>query len=522
MWGTITRVFDTACRHHAERVAVIDGDRQVTYADLHRDVEGLAGALGSLNGGPGLRVGLLAPNSVEFITGLYGIWKGRGTLVQLPTLAPENDLAYMLTMAEATAIIYHESFDATVEKLRDVCPQLRHFVRIAPSRSTTPSGVVDFHEFLALGVAEGHATVNSEPDDLAFIAFTSGTTGQPKAVLQTQATYSHYAITAGMEIGDTRPGERFVHCAPLTHFSQQFLLPTMMRGGTNIMLPSMDLQGLVEAVRTHRATATALVPTLIYMLLDRDDLDLDAMSSLRTIIYAGSPMSPDRLRQAVATFGSVFIQAYGGSEPGFMTVLRKDEHAEALEHRPDRLSSAGRAFYHVELSIQDENGETVPPGEVGEICARQEGQMTGYLDGSLNAETMRDGWVRSGDLGWMDEDGYLFIVDRVKDMIVTGGFNVFPRQIEDVLSAHPNVVQCAVIGVPHEKWGEAVKAVVILRPDAQADPDELITLVKRAKGSVWAPKSVEFVSALPLNPAGKVDKKTLRASYWKGRSRSIN
>lgn len=521
MWRSIPRVFELACHHHRDRVAVIDGDRQVTYQELHAQAAGVARGLRGLNADRGTRVGILAPNGVEFISAMYGIWMARDTLVQLPAMAHQNDVAQMLATAEAETLIYHENFDDTIDFFRRSCPTLTHFVRIASSEDLSPQGVTDFAEFVTRGTASGQVLEESEPDDLAFVAYTSGATGQPKAVRQTQASYAHYAITAGMELGDIRPGERFVHGAPLTHFTQQFLLPTFMRGGTNITIPSMNLAALSGAVREHRATATAVVPTLIYLLLDDPDIDTQSLASLQTIVYGGSPMSPERLRQAIDTFGPVFVQGYGGTEPGFMTCFRKEEHVEALEQHPERIASAGRAFYHAEVSIRDSDGRPVAPGEVGEIWCRQEGQMVGYLDSSLDAETMHDDWIRSGDMGRMDEDGYLFVVDRVKDMIVTGGFNVFPRQIEDVLLTHPAVAQCAVIGVPDAKWGEAVKAIVVLRAGAQATAEELIASVKSAKGSVWAPKSVDFVETLPLNPAGKVNKKVLREPFWAQESRQI-
>jgi acyl-CoA synthetase (AMP-forming)/AMP-acid ligase II len=299
-------------------------------------------------------------------------------------------------------------------------------------------------------------------------------------------------------------------------------MPVFMRGGTNIILPGLDLDLLLNAIERERVTATAVVPTIVYMLLDHPRRAEADLSSLHTVIYAGSPMAPEGLRRALEAFGPIFVQTYAGTEPGYMTCLRKEDHRLDTPEWVARLASAGRPMYHVDLSIRDIEGRALPVGEVGEICAAQPGQMVGYVNGGLDSEVMQDGWVRSGDIGFVDEGGYVFIVDRKKDMIVTGGFNVFPRQIEDVLVTHPAVAQCAVIGVPDAKWGEAVKAVVVTRPDAAVSAEELIALVKERKGSVWAPKSVDFVAALPANPSGKIDKRSLRAPYWAGRRRQVN
>jgi len=239
------------------------------------------------------------------------------------------------------------------------------------------------------------------------------------------------------------------------------------------------------------------------------------------MIYAGAPISPERLREALDVFGSIFIQTYAGTEPGYVSCLRKNEHRIDDDTWVNRLASAGRPMFHVRVTIQDEEDRPLPVGEVGEICSKQLGQMLSYLDPARNPEAIRDGWVHSGDIGRLDEDGFLYIVDRKKDMVVSGGFNVFPRQVEDVLTTHPAVAQTAVIGVPHEKWGEAVLAVVVIKPGASATERELIDHVKAALGSVAAPKTIVFADSVPVNPAGKVDKKSIRAPYWQGRARQI-
>jgi acyl-CoA synthetase (AMP-forming)/AMP-acid ligase II len=320
----------------------------------------------------------------------------------MPARATADDFHFFLDEVQASTLIYHQAFDEAIAQIRDRLPNLKHVVRLADG-DTVP-GVLDYHEAFA-GQPASAPPVEIDVDDLAFIGFTSGTTGVPKGVLQTHATWSHYAITAGLEIGDIRPGEVFAHGAPLTHFTQTFVMPVFMRGGTNIILPGLDLDLLLNAIERERVTATAVVPTIVYMLLDHPRRAEADLSSLHTVIYAGSPMAPEGLRRALEAFGPIFVQTYAGTEPGYMTCLRKEDHRLDTPEWVARLASAGRPMYHVDLSIRDIEGRALPVGEVGEICAAQPGQMVGYVNGGLDSEVMQDGWVRSGDIGFVDEGG---------------------------------------------------------------------------------------------------------------------
>lgn len=524
MWGPLPTVFDRACSYHAAKTAIIDADRRLSYSELAASANRVGHGLREAGLERGDRVGLLMPNTLEFITTQHGIWKAGGACVQMPARASAEDLRSFLAQSEASVLIYDERFDQAVAVWGGTLPRLRTTIRLADAPGargeSTVAGVLDYAALFD-GCPDSPPEVPVGVDDLAFVGFTSGTTGTPKGVRYTHEAWSHYLITAGLEVADTRPGEVFAHGAPLTHFTQIFVLPTLLRGGTNVLLPGLDVDQLLDTITKERVTATAVVPTVVYLLLDHPRLSEADLTSLRTMIYAGSPMAPERLRQALRRFGPIFVQTYAGSEPGFMTTLRKEDHDPDTTQGRRRLSSAGRPMFHVELSIQDERDQILATGEIGEICARQDGQMIGYLDPATDGEAIRDGWVHSGDVGFLDPDGFLYLVDRKKDMIVSGGFNVFPRQVEDVLLEHPAVAGCAVFGVPDPKWGEAVKAVVTRRAGAEVEASELIALVKERKGSVWAPKTVDFADQLPLNPSGKADKKALRAPYWANRDRSI-
>jgi acyl-CoA synthetase (AMP-forming)/AMP-acid ligase II len=259
----------------------------------------------------------------------------------------------------------------------------------------------------------------------------------------------------------------------------------------------------------------------VYALLAHPALAATDTSSLRTFVYAGSPMSPARLEEALERIGPVFLQFYGQTEStGLGTVLWRRDHDPAV---PGRLTSCGKPVATIRVQLQDGDGAQVAGGDVGEICLQGPSVMDGYWRRpELTAETLRDGWLHTGDMATRDDDGFLTIVDRKKDMVVSGGFNVFPREIEDVLSAHPAVAAAAVIGVPDDRWGEAVKAIVALRPGADVSADELIAVVREHKGAVYAPKSLDFVDTIPLTPVGKADKRALRASHWAGEQRLVH
>ena len=521
MWGTLPEVFDRVCTYYADSTAIRDGERSITYRQMGQWANRVANGLGALGVAPGDRVGMLLPNVLEFIPTQHGIWKSGAVLVQMPVRASASTLCANLDQAAASTLIYHEQFDDVARALVAGVPSLKRVVRLGdgPAAADVDSTTDYAAQFDAQPDTAPDLAVNEH--DEAYVLFTSGSTGEPKGVVNSHFTWAHYSITAGLEIGDTRPGEVFAHGAPLTHYTQIFVMPTFLRGGTNVMLPGLDVDMLLDRIERYRITATAVVPTIIYLLLDHPRRARADLSSLQTVVYAGSPIAPDRLREALDAFGPIFQQTYAGTEPGYVSCLRKGDHRVDSRTAIARLASAGRPIPYVTVSIQDEQDNHLPVGQIGEICSKQLGQMRSYLDTSRNAEALRDGWVHTGDIGYLDEDGFLYIVDRKRDMVVTGGFNVFPRQVEDALLRHGAVAQAAVIGVPHPKWGEAVHAVVVLRDGVSAGEQELIDLVKKELGSVAAPKTVAFTAALPVNPAGKVDKKALRAPFWSSRNRQV-
>jgi fatty-acyl-CoA synthase len=355
-------------------------------------------------------------------------------------------------------------------------------------------------------------------DTVATLNYTGGTTGKSKGALRHHRELSYFAtaILAGFEIPDD---PRYLAVGPISHVTGTKLLPVLMKGGTVHMLKGFDPDAVFATIVRERINFTLLVPTMIYVLLDHPGLAKADLSSLEYLLYGASAMSPSRLVEGIERIGPVFAQLYGQTECYPVSVLRKAEHDRA---RPELFESCGVPIAACQVKILDENDQEAPVGEPGEICVRAPHVMAEYWKRpEQTAETLKNGWLHTGDIARADEQGYLFILDRKKDMVVSGGFNIFPREVEDVLAAHPDVAMVAVVGMPHPKWGEAVAAVVVARPGARPTPQSLADLVKARKGSAHAPKHIEFVDSLPMTSLGKVDKKALRAKFWAGQTRMV-
>ncbi len=354
-----------------------------------------------------------------------------------------------------------------------------------------------------------------EPTDVSSITYTGGTTGKPKGVL---STYRATAYMTMIQMAEWELPEdlRMLIATPLSHAAAAFFIPVLQKGGAFYVMQGFSPDEFFDAVAQHKITATMLVPAMLYFLLDSPRSATADMSSMETIFYGASPVSPARLQEGIEKWGQIFYQFFGQSEaPMVLANMKRKEHDLS---KPERLSSCGRPAPWVHLELLDDDNHPVAKGELGEICVRAPLVMKAYKDMvGQTEEAMGGGWLHTGDIGKFDDDGFLYIVDRKKDMVVTGGFNVFPREVEDVISGHTAVAHVAVIGVPDAKWGEAVKAVVVLKPGHEASDtlsDELIHLVKAAKGSVQAPKSIDYIDAIPLTAVGKPDKKAVRAKYW--------
>ena len=355
-------------------------------------------------------------------------------------------------------------------------------------------------------------------DDYAIINYTGGTTGKSKGAIRRHRAVAASVVATSSDF-EFPQVPRYLAAAPITHVSGTKVLPSLLRGGSVHLLKGFDPEQFLHIIEREKINFTLMVPTMIYVLLDHPRLDRTDLSSLELLLYGASPMSPTRLVEGLERIGPVFSQLYGQTECYPVSVLRKGDHDAA---RPELFASCGFPIAGCRVSLRDEQNEEVAPGDAGEICVQAAHVMEQYWKRpEQTAEAFAGGWLHTGDIARADERGYLYIVDRKKDMIVSGGFNIYPREVEDALSSHPDVAMAAVIGVPHEKWGEAVTALVVAKQGRAPDEETLIRHVKDRKGSTHAPKRIEFVDALPLTAVGKVDKKVLRARFWAGQSRQV-
>ncbi|KIZ41749.1 MULTISPECIES: AMP-binding protein [Rhodopseudomonas] len=375
-------------------------------------------------------------------------------------------------------------------------------------------------DLAAAADAAGSATAKdfAQIDDVAALSYTGGTTGKSKGALRRHRQNAGFAnaILADFEIPDS---PRYLTVAPISHVAGTKVLPVLMRGGTVHMLKGFDPDAVLSTIAREKINFTLFVPTMIYVLLDHPTLDATDLSSLELVLYGASPMSPSRLIEGIERIGPVFSQLYGQTECYPVSVLRKADHDPK---HPELFLSCGFPIAACDVRVLDADDREVATGDSGEICVRAPHVMAQYWKRpEQTAETLKNGWLHTGDIARADERGYLFILDRKKDMIVSGGFNIFPREVEDVLSTHRDVAMVAVVGVPDDKWGEAVTAIVVARAGATPSEQELIDLVKKQKGSAHAPKHIKFVSELPMTGVGKIDKKVLRAGFWAGRDRMV-
>ncbi len=465
--------------------------------------------------GRGQGVGVLSPNRPEVWLSQAGAGLAGGRYSALHPMGSFGDHEYACNEAELKILLVDPGYAERAAELLEKCPAVETVLTFGPSDVA--------EDVNALVDAYGAATLDggpNGPEDTSWLLYTGGTTGVPKAAELPEAAVASmaFSVSSGWDLPKER---RYLACAPITHAAGMLITPTLMAGGTVVLQNSFDPERWLADIVTERATFGLLVPTMIYAVLDHPKLEATDFSGLETIMYGASPMSPARLVEGIERIGPVFAQLYGQTECGGIATSLWREHHDVS--RMERLSSCGIEMPGARVAVLDDDGRELPDGEAGEICVQGPSVMRGYFkQPELTAETLVDGWLRTGDMAVRDDEGFFTIVDRKKDMIVSGGFNVFPREIEDVLTTDPSVSVAAVIGVPDEKWGEAVKAVVVSRPGENVDAEALIALVKDRKGKVYAPKSVDVVEALPLTAVGKPDKKALRAEYWGEASRGVN
>jgi fatty-acyl-CoA synthase len=516
-----------ALKRHAHRPIVELGDVTLTGRETAERISQYIQAYESLGAGTGAAGALLALNRPEV---LFIIGAGQTQGFQRTSLHPlgsADDHAYVINDAGITTLTVDPYFAGRAVELIERCPGLTKILTIGPVPPELAAVGVDLTE-IAAGFEPQPLTAALLPEDhITSITYTGGTTGKPKGVIGTSRAF---ATMTQIQLAEWEwPSEpRFLMCTPLSHAGAAFFVPVVIKGGTLFVSARFDPAEVLATIEEKRINSLMVVPTMLYALMDHPDSRSRDLSSLETVYYGASAINPVRLKEAIERFGPIFAQYYGQSEaPMAITYFGKGEHVDA-DGKPveSRLTSCGRPSAFIRAALLGEDGQPVPQGEPGEICVAGSLLSGGYWKlPEATAETYRaDGWMHTGDVAREDENGFWYIVDRTKDMIVTGGFNVFPREVEDVIAEHPAVAQVGVIGTPHEKFGEAVTAVVVMREGHELTDEviaEIQASVKERKGSVQSPKDVIAVDALPLTGLGKPDKKALRARFWEGATRSI-
>jgi fatty-acyl-CoA synthase len=482
------------------------GGPMVTVGEVRDATSQFVQALQSLGVARGSRVATLSSNRPEVLHVAHSIQILAAVAVPMHPLSGIADHLNVLVDARVDVLIFDaERFGERAAELAKQAPGL---TLIAFGASPAAE---DLCKLAARFTPAPLVAPKVDGSSISRLSYSGGTTGKPKALPGTQRSAIAAAQIMLAEWEWPSP-PRVLSCTPLSHAGSGMVLPTLMKQGTILIQPAFDALAVLQAIEEYRINCMMLVPTMLYKLLDHPRFREFDLSSLETVFYGASAISPARLKEAIERIGPVFFQFYGQAEaPMTITVLRKAEH-DVNDLR--RLASCGRPVPWVRVELLDSNQRPVADGEPGEICVQGPLVMDGYRDNpELTAEALKGGWLHTGDVAVRDPGGFLRIVDRTKDMIVSGGFNIYPREIEDIIGEHRAVSQVAVIGVPDSKWGEAVKALVVMRPGATVKDAELIELVRARKGSFQAPKSVVFVESLPVTPLGKIDKKALRAEF---------
>ena len=516
----LTQGLCRALQRNAQQTATICGDRQQSYARYADRVARLAGALQALGMARGDRVGMLALNSDRYLEFFFGTWWGGGAVNPVNIRWSVAEIAYSLDDCETRILLVDEQFKGTAAELRSRCKALKTLIYTGDA--ATPDGMLNYEALLAATAPVADAGCGGL--DLAGVMYTGGTTGFPKGVMLSHEGLCANALAALGE-GMTQADGRALLIAPMFHIAAgAMMLAQASVGGTFVIAPMFTPLAALQAIQQHRVTHVLLVPTMIQLATDHPDAGQYDLGSVRMMAYGGSVISEAVLQRAMKRFPSAgFLQAYGMTElsPCATYLTPADHRGES--GKPGLLRSAGRASLSTEVRVVDAQGREVPLGTVGEVAVRGPNVMLGYWNKpEQTAAALRNGWMHTGDGGRMDEDGYLYIVDRMKDMIVSGGENVYSAEVENALSQHPAVAVCAVIGIPSDEWGEAVHAVVVLKPGVEATAEELSAHCHQIIAGYKCPRSVEFRVALPMTGAGKIQKTELRKPFWEGRTRAVN
>ncbi len=506
-------------RLYPDKIAVMDGDVKITFSEFNLRVNRLANAILNLGLSRGDRVAVLSENAYQYMELYFACAKGGVSLVPLNYRSTSKELAYVINDSGAKLFFFGTKFLTVVKDIQEQCSSITSLICINQQLSNSL-----LYEDLIKTSSSAEPNVNIEEDDTVVLGYTGGTTGRPKGVMTTHKNLisSCFNMVIGMEI---KSSNIYLNVAPMFHSGGAMaMLAFFFMGATNIIQSAFNPEAVVKTIGQERATHAVLLTPMILAILRYPQLSDFNIESMECIIYGSAPMPTEPLRRAIQIFQCNFIQVYGATETFVpLTILSAEDHvSQGSTEQIRRMSSAGREVIGVEVKVVDDDDHEVPVGGMGEIIARGNNVMKGYWQlPELTNEALRNGWYHTGDIGRMDDHRYLYIVDRKKDMIISGGENVYPQEIEDVLYQHPGVAEAAVIGVPDEFWGEAIKALIIRKDGSTVTEAEILEHCKQHLASFKKPKSVDFVDNLPRSTIGKVLKYEIRDQYWKGRDRKV-
>ncbi len=513
---TIGDICRRSARLWPEKTALVYEKTRLTYNQLDERVNRLANALRSQGVAKADRLAVLSENTHKYLEIYFAASKLGISVTPLNFRLADEEICHIVNDSESTVFLVGDGYEDRAGLLKSSMADITLWISMDKE-------VEDFlfYENMIAEASNEEPGLDPDEDEMAILMYTGGTTGLPKGVMMSHrglmTAVAGSAIMCGFRRDDTT-----CFVLPLFHVSFWPAFSVLFVQGTVVINRKPDLNGMLKLIQDEKCTHINAVPTLYGWMLQGADVDAYDLSSLRLITYAGSPFPQELLKQCISKFGPIFEQAYAMTECIGGTFLLKEDHVLEGE-RSKLLSSAGKPCVIVDVSVKDEDDKDLPPGEIGEIVIRGKSMMMGYWKNpELTARTIRNGWYHTEDMGYLDEDGYLFLVDRKADMIVTGGENVYPKEVEDVLYQHPAVAMAAVVSAPDAKWGERVQAAVVLKPDQKTTQDELIAHCKTRLAGYKCPKTVDFWDQLPTTPVGKILRKDVKKKFWEGRERSIS
>jgi acyl-CoA synthetase (AMP-forming)/AMP-acid ligase II len=524
----LTETLRKAIKLFPRKEAIVCSGKRWTYQDFYDRINGFSRALRKFGIGKDDKVAILLPNCHYFLEAYYGITQIGAISVPMNHRLSPNEMEFILTDSESKILIADPMFQKQIGSIRAETGKIKKIIWTGPERVGVEPRDLNYEMILDQVPSSPLSETDISDEDIAQIYYTSGTTGRPKGVMLSHKNVCTHAMGTVAEI-HLSDRDVWIHVAPLFHLADAWATwAVTWVGGTHVLVREFDARVVLETIEKEKVTVTNLIPTMLNLMVNHPDVRKYDYSSLRVLLSGGAPIAPEVVRKIVETFKCDYIQTYGMTETSpYLTLSILKEHLDKLPYA-DRLrfkSKTGREFIGVELKVVNDRGEEIKKDEkeVGEIIVRGDIVTKGYWKlPEETAKAIKDGWLYTGDMAVMDEEGYVTIVDRKKDMILTGGENVYSTEVENILYMHPAILECAVIGVPDEKWGEAIKGIVVLKPGQKATAPEIIQFCKERIAHYKAPKSIDFIDALPRTGSGKIHKKGLRDSYWAGYQKKVH